>query len=94
MEPSGGLAGFLLETEFSRRNAVKPLNAVMLAGLIAALWLFFGTSLGRRPRAASRTDFDTRATAISGPSGRHEPWDAVDEASDESFPASDPPARY
>lgn len=40
---------------------------------------------------------DTRPVRPAGPESMRDPpknWDEVDEESDESFPASDPPANY
>jgi hypothetical protein len=49
---------------------------------------------GGRPRMARGRDPRVRQ---AGPEEMRDPpqgWDRVDETSDESFPASDPPARY
>lgn len=51
-----------------------------------------GPAFGKGQRHATK-DFSTTRTA--GPEAMRDPpkhWEAVDEASDESFPASDPPA--
>ncbi|AJE49046.1 hypothetical protein [Celeribacter indicus] len=52
-----------------------------------------GVALGRRSRPATGTP----EVRDAGPSEMRDPprhWDRVDEMSDESFPASDPPANY
>jgi hypothetical protein len=47
-----------------------------------------------RPRAARRHDLKVRQAGREEMRDPPRDWDRVDETSDESFPASDPPARY
>jgi hypothetical protein len=47
-----------------------------------------------RPRAARRRDLRVRQAGREEMRDPPRGWDRVDETSDESFPASDPPARY
>ena len=54
---------------------------------------------GKQPIPEKETDETTGKRPIrpSGPENMEDPpedWDKVDEESDESFPASDPPANY
>jgi hypothetical protein len=47
-----------------------------------------------RPRAAHRRDLRVRQAGREEMRDPPEQWDKVDESSDESFPASDPPSTY
>lgn len=54
---------------------------------------------GKHPTPKTDTDKETEDRHIrpAGPENMEDPpeeWDKVDEESDESFPASDPPANY
>jgi hypothetical protein len=67
-------------------------------------WLAWFTALfGSKPRPAfSRRDAKATEHSMTpvreaGPESMRDPprkWDEIDEASDQSFPASDPPAKY
>jgi hypothetical protein len=75
--------------------------------LCAAGWVFLAKALGSRPRD-TRAAIDPREPAAdpqagpvpvrsAGPAAMRDgdglEWDKVDQAVDESFPASDPPSR-
>jgi hypothetical protein len=55
----------------------------------------YGAALPRRLRDAAASTHDSQYIRPAGPQSTRDDrrgWDKVDEASDESFPASDPPA--
>jgi hypothetical protein len=71
----------------------------LLAGAVAELARRWPEITGRSARPAFSPDLtDPNLTQRpAGPRSMRDPvdhWDDVDEASDQSFPASDPPARY
>ena len=49
---------------------------------------------GAMPERTAAADAYVRPAGARAAGSPPEDWDDVDEASDESFPASDPPARY
>jgi hypothetical protein len=84
-------------------------RSIATAGIAAAGALFAGAFLlltGRdprspriarrsgRPRGAHRRDLRVRQAGREEMRDPPEQWDKVDESSDESFPASDPPSTY
>lgn len=83
-----------------RETIAKTLTVGALTGVI-------GVALGKWLHRKDRIDRISNGAAVregegpvrpAGPDGMRTPprreWTAVDEASDESFPASDPAARY
>lgn len=78
-------------------------NLLILGGVIA-LGIYASRCLERQrrgrlqTRAGPRTEpwalADQRRARAKPTPGQHGAWDEVDEASDESFPASDPPASW
>jgi hypothetical protein len=84
-------------------NAMKPFTILIGLALLGAFALMRGKSesvRGRQPAdpkgaAGSWADPGSGQGRPAGPDSMRDPprsWDKVDEASDESFPASDPPA--
>lgn len=78
-------------------KAAVPLLLLAGAGLVVASSMR-GAELARVRDTAKRTRVDRRMPIRpAGPENMETPpkqWDIVDEQSDESFPASDPPANY
>ncbi len=64
---------------------------LMLWGLTGVCVAVALVAIFVKPRRPSPRVRDAGPEAMRNPPRK---WDAVDEASDESFPASDPPGRY
>jgi hypothetical protein len=84
---------------------MRPGSTLLRLAVIAALTLLARSVLRDRhaaeppqlpPPSRRRAKPRVRRVRDAGPEAMRDPpadWDEVDEASDESFPASDPPAR-
>jgi len=75
----------------------------LLAGAGGVLYSFFrGRNRGSAPDGRGNEEaapvFSSGVVRDAGPTAQRDPvrreWDTVDEQSDESFPASDPPSSY
>ena len=85
--------------ERNRTNAILAMLGTAAAGigLVALVRRLGGRAGDRAPAMSGREDHvssgDVNATRAAGPGAMRDPpktWDRVDEAVDESFPASDP----
>lgn len=73
------------------------LSALGGLGYLAFAWLRQGSTSGNAAYADDQPQADPGAVRDSGPNAMRDPpreWSDADEASDQSFPASDPPATY
>lgn len=83
------------------------LGKILAVGTLAALFWFTRKPAPQAAKddghSAAFADGETQSenfdqTRSAGPDGMRDdvkrPWESVDQASDESFPASDPPATY
>ncbi len=73
------------------------LSALGGLGYLALAWLRQRDNAGHAAFADDQPHDDGSAVRDSGPEAMRDPpreWNETDEASDQSFPASDPPATY
>ena len=88
--------------ELLRRRGGRAAGLIVAASAVAAAALLLGRRNRRREQASDSGSHGAFASSeegmvrSAGPGGMrdkpHRPWTPVDQASDESFPASDPPA--
>lgn len=80
---------------------MKLLRTAALGGLAYGLWHFLRGQNNRPPAAfahGQQPGANVSKVRDAGPQAMRDtperPWSKTDEASDESFPASDPPGNY
>ncbi len=67
------------------------LSPVLSLGAVAGL-VYWAKNRGGSAKNGSARNMDDQHSY--GATGKTQAWDAVDEAADDSFPASDPPGKY
>ena len=72
----------------------RPALALLAVGLAGTAYAFRPRPAARRPAGTPSPYQPVRHAGPEELSLPHRRWDKVDEAVDESFPASDPPGTY